>query len=64
MDGNRKIDFLIQNGVDVDTGIENNKIEGTTYKKPKEDDVENVTLKCKLSCVKTLFQQLREKSME
>ena len=48
----------------VDTGIENNKIEGTTYKKPKEDDVENVTLKCKLSCVKTLFQQLREKSME
>lgn len=48
----------------VDTGIENHKIEGTTYKKPKEDDVENVTLKCKLSCVKTLFQQLREKSME
>ena len=47
----------------TDTGIENQKIEGTTYIPPKEDDVESVNLVNKLSCVKKLFQQLREKSL-
>lgn len=48
----------------TDTGVENQKIEGTTYIAPKEDDVEDVNLVCKMSCVKKLFQQLREKSLD
>lgn len=47
----------------TDTGVENQKIEGTTYVAPKEDDVEDVNLVCKMSCVRKLFQQLREKSI-
>ena len=48
----------------TDTGVENQKIEGTTHIAPKEDDVEDVNLVCKMSCVKKLFQQLREKSLD
>ena len=48
----------------TDTGITNEKIEGTKYIPPKEDQVEDINLVCKLSCVKKLFQQLRDKSME
>jgi hypothetical protein len=48
----------------TNTGVENQKIEGTTYIAPKEDDVEKVKLVCKLSCVKKLFKTLRENSLE
>ena len=48
----------------TDTGIENHKIEGTKYIPPKPDMVEYVILMEKLSPVKKLFQQLREKSMD
>ena len=48
----------------TDTGIENQKPEGTVYKAPKEDDVERYNLVCKLSCVKNLFKTFREKSLE
>jgi hypothetical protein len=47
----------------TDTGIENHKIEGTTYIPPKEDAVEQFNLVCKLSCVKSLFKTFREKSI-
>lgn len=46
------------------TGVENHKTEGTTYIAPKEDAVEQFTLTNKLSCVKKLFQELREKSLD
>ena len=46
------------------TGTENHEIEGTTYVPPKEDAVEQYNLVCKLSCVKNLFKQFREKSLE
>lgn len=48
----------------TDTGVENQKVEGTTYIAPKEDAVEDYTLSCKLSCVKSLFKEFREKAME
>ena len=48
----------------TDTGVENQKIEGTTYIAPKEDAVEQYNLVCKLSCVKSLFKTFREKSLE
>ena len=48
----------------TDTGVENQKPEGTVYIAPKEDAVEDVNLVCKMSCVKKLFQQLREKSLD
>ena len=48
----------------TDTGVENQKIEGTKYIQPKEDDVENYTLLNKLSCVKNLCQTFREVSIE
>ena len=47
----------------TDTGIENQKPEGTTYVAPKEDAVEQFNLVDKLSCVKSLFKTFREKSM-
>lgn len=47
----------------TDTGVENHKIEGTKYIAPKEDDVEQFNLVCKLSCVKNLFKTFREKSL-
>ncbi len=47
----------------TDTGVENQKIEGTTYIPPKEDAVEKFTLVNKLSCVKSLFKTFREKSI-
>lgn len=47
----------------TDTGVENQKIEGTKYIAPKEDDVEQFNLVCKLSCVKNLFKTFREKSL-
>lgn len=47
----------------TDTGVENQKIEGTTYIAPKEDAVEQYNLVCKLSCVKNLFKTFREKSL-
>ena len=48
----------------TDTGVENQKIEGTTYIAPKEDAVEQFNLVCKLSCVKSLFKTFREKSLD
>ena len=48
----------------TDTGVENEKIEGTKYIPPKEDAVEDYTLSCKLSNVKSLFKEFREKAME
>lgn len=48
----------------TDTGVENHKVEGTTYVAPKEDNVESFNLVCKLSCVKKLFKELREKSLD
>ena len=48
----------------TNTGTTNEKIEGTVFKPPKEDNVEKYTLQEKLSAVKELFQQLREKSLE
>lgn len=48
----------------TDTGVENQKTEGTKFIKPKEDVVENYTLISKLSCVKKLFQQFRETAMK
>lgn len=48
----------------TDSGIENNKVEGTTYIAPKQDDVEDFNIVCKLSCVKKLFKELREKSLD
>lgn len=47
-----------------DTGKENHEVKGTKYVPPKEDDVEKFKLVDKLSCVKKLFQELREKSIE
>ena len=47
-----------------DTGIENHKKEGTTYIAPKEDAVEDYNLVCKLSCVKKLFKEMREASLD
>ena len=47
----------------TDTGVENHKIEGTTYIAPKEDAVEQFTLVNKLSSVKSLFKTFREKSL-
>ena len=46
------------------TGVENHKVEGTKYKKPVEDNVENFVLSSKISNVKKLFKELREKSIE
>lgn len=46
------------------TGIENNKPEGTTYIAPKEDAVEDFNLVCRLSCVKKLFKEMREQSLD
>ena len=43
----------------TDTGVENQKVEGTTYIAPKEDAVEQFNLICKLSCVKNLFKTFR-----
>jgi hypothetical protein len=40
----------------TDTGVENHKVEGTKYISPKEDNVENFNLVCKLSAVKQVFQ--------
>ena len=48
----------------TDTGVENEKVEGTKYIAPKEDAVEDYTLSCKLSSVKSLFKEFREKAME
>ena len=48
----------------TDTGVENQKVEGTTYIAPKEDDVEQFNLICKMSCVKNLFKTFREKSIK
>ena len=48
----------------TDTGVENQKVEGTTYIAPKEDAVEDYSLVNKLSCVKSLFKEFREKAME
>ena len=59
------IDSQMGKGLGVtDTGVENQKIEGTTYIAPKEDSVEDINLVCKMSCVKKLFQTLRETSLE
>lgn len=46
------------------TGTENHKIEGTVTRPPKPDDVETINLVCKMGCVKKLFKQLREQSLE
>lgn len=48
----------------TDTGTENHKTEGTVFKAPKEDSVESYTLKNKLSPVKAMFKQLREKGLD
>lgn len=48
----------------TDTGVENQKVEGTTYVAPKPDAVEQYNLVNKLSCVKNLFKTFREKSIE
>ena len=48
----------------TDTGVENQKIEGTTHIAPKEDDVENVVLVNKISCVKKLFRQMRDQALD
>ena len=48
----------------TDTGTTNDKVEGTKPIAPKPDDVEKIKLVCKLSCVKKLFKELREKSLE
>lgn len=48
----------------TDTGIENHKIEGTKYIPPKTDKVEDYSIVDKLSQVKKLFQQLRDKSLD
>lgn len=48
----------------TDTGVENQKIEGTKYIQPKPDMVEQYNLVGKLSCVKNLFKTFREKSLE
>ena len=45
------------------TGLTTEKT-ASVYVAPKEDQVEDINLVCKLSCVKKLFQQLRDKSME
>lgn len=45
------------------TGLTTEK-PASVYTAPKEDQVEDINLVCKLSCVKKLFQQLRNKSME
>ena len=47
----------------TDTGVQNHKIEGTTYIPPKEDAVEQYNLVDKLSCVKKLFKTMREQSI-
>lgn len=46
----------------VDTGIENHKVEGTVATPPDPDDVEKVNFSEKLSCVKKLFQQIRDEA--
>lgn len=43
----------------TNTGVENQKVEGTTYIAPKPDAVEQYNLICKLSCVKNLFKTFR-----
>ena len=48
----------------TNTGTTNDKVEGTVPIAPKPDDVENINLVCKLSCVKKLFAELRKKSMD
>lgn len=49
----------------TDAGAENNTGNNTTkYIVPKEDDVENYNLACKLSSVKKLFKELREASIK
>ena len=48
----------------TNTGTTNDKVEGTKPIAPKPDDVEKINLVCKLSCVKKLFKELREKSLE
>lgn len=48
----------------TDTGIENHKTEGTVTSPPTPDDVENINLVNKLSCVKKLFQELRLESLD
>ena len=59
------IDSQMGKGLGVeDTGTENHEIKGTDYKAPDPDDVEKVKLTCKLSCVKKLFKELREKSLD
>ena len=46
------------------TGVENNQVEGSSFTMPREDDVEDYTLVKKLSNVKKLFQEMREKSLQ
>ena len=59
------IDSQMGSGLGVtSTGVENQNIEGTVYKAPKEDSVEDINLVCKMSCVKKLFQTLREASIK
>ena len=48
----------------TDTGTENHKIEGTVFKAPEPDDVENINLVQKLSAVKNLFQIMRDMSID
>ena len=48
----------------TDTGITNEKKEGTKYIKPKEDDVEDFKLICKLSAIKSLFKEFRQKAID
>jgi len=47
----------------TNSGITNEK-KGATFISPKKDQVENFNLVCKLSCVKKLFKQLREQSLD
>lgn len=48
----------------TNTGTTNEKPEGTTYIPPKEDAVESYNLVPKLSKIKEMFQEMREKSLE
>ena len=48
----------------TDTGTTNDKKDGTVIVPPDPDDVEQYNLVCKLSCVKKLFKELRDKSMD
>lgn len=47
-----------------DTGKENHEVNGQKYKKPDDDKVEQFSLQEKLSSVKKLFKEFREKANE